>query len=183
MQPAICAAVAAAALFGAAQAFVSVNGKTYAVVDSVPGGTINQRIPAAYAAGERPARSSEWPAIVAAAGNNMANLLPNGAQFVLWDESNLQWPVMHSANNPSADPVPVANPAVTGALMLVNTNAAKNCPAGSSSPVNIVDSYPGVTLTVLTTSSTLASATRNSAAKHAKPTPLPPTAPTPPLSR
>jgi hypothetical protein len=61
-------------------------------------------------------------------------------------ESNLQW-VTVNGNNPSAAPVPVANPAVSGALMLVNSNAAKTCPADKSSPVNIVDSYPGVTLT------------------------------------
>jgi hypothetical protein len=139
MQTRILSAItAAAAFFASANAQVTAGGNTYSV--SAGAGTIAADVPAAYAANKRPARASEWPAIKAA---GVAGLGTGSA--VLWDDSNGYFATVDLAN-PDAAPVEVAASATNPGLLVLD-NAGKTCPPTSSSPVNVIDSYPGVTLT------------------------------------
>jgi hypothetical protein len=99
------AIVAAAAFFANADAAVTANGGSYAV--GAAGGTIATAVPAAYTANSRPARASEWPAIKAAGGANLASGLgAAGTTAVLWDDSNGNFATV-DLSNPDAAPVAV----------------------------------------------------------------------------
>lgn len=125
-QSRLLSAIAAAAAFFASgdAALTASNGNIYDVGAS--GATIAAAIPAAYAAGSRPARASEWPLIKNQGAGTVTAGLGSGTA-VLWDDSNGNFATVDFSNLDAA-PVPVAatdnNP---GLLVCACTSALGFC--------------------------------------------------------